>query len=101
MALVSAGKADEIKLKASKAITISGKSIAVFNQGGTFYAIDATCPHKGGPLSEGAVEDLCVTCPWHGAMFSLETGAGISGPCGDGVRCYPIKDTNGELEIEI
>ena len=45
---------------------INGREIAIFNIDGNFYAIDDTCIHRGGPLSEGSVEDKIVTCPWHG-----------------------------------
>jgi phenylpropionate dioxygenase-like ring-hydroxylating dioxygenase large terminal subunit len=38
------------------------------------------CPHRGGPLEDAAVEDGCVTCPWHGYRFDLATGAGV-GSC--------------------
>ena len=38
------------------------------------YAIDDTCPHKKGPLSEGIVHGASVTCPLHNWVFDLETG---------------------------
>jgi nitrite reductase/ring-hydroxylating ferredoxin subunit len=38
-----------------KTIEIGDKPIALFNCDGTFYAIDDTCPHQGGPLGEGGV----------------------------------------------
>jgi nitrite reductase (NADH) small subunit len=57
-----------------KAIEIDGKRIALFNVGGTFYAIDDECPHQGGPLSEGEVDGAIVTCPWHAWMYDVKTG---------------------------
>ena len=32
---------------------VEGQKIALFNVQGTFYAVGDTCPHRGGPLSEG------------------------------------------------
>ena len=51
-----------------------GKSVALFNVGGTICALDGTCPHAGGPLGEGSLEDDIVTCPWHGWSFNVKTG---------------------------
>jgi len=59
-----------------KAFDYKGKSVALFNVGGAFYALDNICPHRGGLLAGGAVEGLSVACPWHGWTFNLETGQG-------------------------
>ena len=50
----------------AKCVEVAGKKIALFNLDGTFFAIDDTCTHRGGPLSEGEVSGEEVTCPWHG-----------------------------------
>jgi nitrite reductase (NADH) small subunit len=46
----------------------------LFNVDGRIYAVENTCPHQGGPLSEGWVAKGCVTCPWHAWTFKLDTG---------------------------
>ncbi|MEV5754234.1 Rieske (2Fe-2S) protein [Actinoallomurus sp. NPDC052308] len=38
------------------------------------------CSHLSGPLSDGEVDDGCVTCPWHGSVFRLSDGAVAHGP---------------------
>lgn len=42
------------------------------------------CSHLSGPLSEGelsgAGDELCVTCPWHGSVFSVADGGVRRGP---------------------
>ena len=60
--------------------------VAVFNVGGTFYATQARCTHKQGPLSEGKLEGSTVTCPWHGAQFNVCTGAVLRGPAKDALH---------------
>ncbi len=55
-------------------VVIDGREIALFNIAGTFYALDNTCPHQGGPLAEGWIEDATVTCPWHAWCFKLTDG---------------------------
>lgn len=56
------------------AVTIDNKSIALFNINGKFHAIDNTCPHRMGPLSEGTLAGSTVSCPWHGWTFDVTTG---------------------------
>jgi 3-phenylpropionate/trans-cinnamate dioxygenase ferredoxin subunit len=75
--------------------------IALFNLGGTFYAIDDTCPHRGGPLSQGFIQGDVVVCPWHGARFRLGTGEVLSPPAQQGVACYPVRVHGQDIEIEI
>ena len=47
---------------------------------GQLYAVQEFCTHRCGPLSEGAVCDNQITCPWHGSRFDLRTGAVVEGP---------------------
>src|SRR5258708_2439962 len=47
----------------SRCFEIAGHRIAVFHTEDGFLAIDDTCPHDGGPLSEGVVNEGCVACP--------------------------------------
>jgi nitrite reductase/ring-hydroxylating ferredoxin subunit len=58
-------------------VEVSGRSIALFNVNGQFYALDNVCAHRGGPLGEGFVDrnNMTVQCPWHGWIYSLATGA--------------------------
>jgi nitrite reductase/ring-hydroxylating ferredoxin subunit len=74
-----AGTAD-VKPGSGIVAEINGRAIAVFNVGDTFYAIDNTCTHRGGPLGEGDVEADIVSCPWHGWQFNVKTGACVSNP---------------------
>jgi nitrite reductase/ring-hydroxylating ferredoxin subunit len=59
----------------AKAVVVGEREIALFNIGGTFYALDNTCPHQGGPLAEGWIEEDRVTCPWHAWTFRLADGS--------------------------
>ena len=69
-----ASKAD-IPAGTGKVVEVGGKSIAVFNCDGTFYAIDNTCKHRGGPLGDGSLSSTTVSCPWHGWEYDVTTGA--------------------------
>ena len=72
---VSVASVDEIPSGTALAVTVGSQEIAIFHDvDGEWYAIEATCPHQGGPLAEGWVHEKTVTCPWHAWCFSLETG---------------------------
>ena len=86
---------------ASTVVEVEGKEIALFNQGGTVYALSNTCPHAAGPLAEGTVEEGKVECPWHGAQFDLKTGASSSALAPRGVAAYPVRVSGPDIEIEI
>ena len=85
----------------AKRIYCGDRRIAVFNDRGTLYAVDDTCTHVGGPLSEGLCEDGVVTCPWHGARFSLTDGMGVGSPIYRGLQTYPASTRNGVIVVEI
>ena len=65
----------EIPTGTGKVVQVGGKTLAVFNCEGSFYAIDNTCKHRGGPLGEGSVSGTVVTCPWHGWEYDVTSGA--------------------------
>jgi nitrite reductase (NADH) small subunit len=99
--LVRVASAEDIPPGSAKLVEVEGKRLAVFNVDGRFYAIDDTCPHRGGPLSEGELEGEVVTCPWHRSTFNVTTGAVLSAPARDGVSHYSVRDSGGEVSVEV
>ena len=73
-----------------KEITANGKTIALCNVAGTFYALDNVCIHRGGPLGQGYVEGQKLECPWHGWQFDVKTGNAGMNP-GMGVPTFEVK----------
>jgi nitrite reductase/ring-hydroxylating ferredoxin subunit len=57
-----------------KAFAVGDYEVVLFNVGGTFYAIENTCPHQGGPLVDGWLDGAIVTCPWHAWCFDVRNG---------------------------
>lgn len=72
------------------AVTVGNYEVAIFNVGGSLYAIDNCCPHAGGPLAEGWVKDCVVTCPWHAWSFDVTTGKMVLGDYSS-VDCFDVK----------
>jgi nitrite reductase (NADH) small subunit len=77
---VKVAGAGDIAPGTGKAVDVGARRIALFNIDGTFYAIDDTCTDRGGPLSEGMVVGAELTCPWHGAVFDVTSGAVLGAP---------------------
>ena len=100
-AFIKAAAVSEIPPGQAKCVEVQGLSIALFNAGGTFYAIDNSCTHVGGALSEGFVEGEEVGCPWHGARFNIKTGAVLSGPAAADVASYKVRVNGSDVEIEV
>jgi nitrite reductase/ring-hydroxylating ferredoxin subunit len=82
-------------------VDVRGHPVAVFNVGGKLWAIDARCPHRGGPLEKGNVADGIVTCPWHGSQFSIENGAVLRGPANNPLRSYSTQLEGETLVVEV
>ena len=70
----------EIPAGSGKTVDVRDHSIALFNCDGTFYAIDDTCAHQGGPLGEGELAGTIVTCPWHEWCYDVRTGINVDDP---------------------
>jgi nitrite reductase/ring-hydroxylating ferredoxin subunit len=59
----------------SALVVESGRyEVALFDVGGELRAYENACPHQGGPIGEGQIEDGCVVCPWHAWRFNLSDG---------------------------
>jgi nitrite reductase/ring-hydroxylating ferredoxin subunit len=74
-----AGKA-EVPAGKMKAVKLEGKEILIANVNGNYYAINNTCTHAGGDLSQGVLEGNVVTCPKHHAKFDVTSGKLVSKP---------------------
>jgi len=73
-------KKGDLAAGSGKTVDVNGKAVAVFNVEGTFYAIDDTCVHRGGPLGEGEMDGKIVACPWHGWRYDVTTGVNQMNP---------------------
>ena len=57
-----------------KTVVVDGRPLAVSRCGGRLGALDNHCPHQGGPLGEGSIEQGLLRCPWHGYDYDPVTG---------------------------
>jgi nitrite reductase (NADH) small subunit len=96
---VRIGRAADVPLLEGRRVTVGGRRVAVFRLPEAFAAIDAHCPHRGGPLSDGLVADRCVTCPLHGWRFDLLTGRALTGE--GSVTVHDVVERGGELWLTL
>ena len=78
-------------------VEVDGATVAVFYADGDYFAVENTCPHQGGPLGEGKVEDGCVYCPWHGWQFDLASGEHVHGKAT--ARTYDVRVEDGIVHV--
>ncbi len=98
--LVKVAEKKDLPAGSAKAVEINGKQIALFNIEGKYYAIDDTCTHVGGSLSEGSVDGNEVTCPLHGATFDITNGKVTGEPAEDDIKGYHVIVECEDIKIE-
>jgi 3-phenylpropionate/trans-cinnamate dioxygenase ferredoxin subunit len=101
MAFTKVATVGEVPPGGAKQIVVSGRQVGLFNVGGSFYALEDVCPHRGAPLSEGICEGTEVVCPWHGARFDLASGSHLSPPAPRGVASFKVQVVGDEIQIDL
>lgn len=100
MSWIDIGHIDDIPLRGARVVKTHAGCVAVFRTDtDEVFAVSDTCPHKGGPLSEGIVHGRKVTCPLHNWVFSLETGQAQGADSGE-IQTYPIQVNDGRLLLD-
>jgi nitrite reductase (NADH) small subunit len=91
MSWIDIGHIDEVPLSGARLLKTPMGCIAVFRTAeAEVFAASNTCPHKGGPLSEGIVHGQSVTCPLHNWVFDLNTGEAQGADDGR-IETYPLR----------
>ncbi|MBF6599753.1 MAG: chlorite dismutase family protein [Dehalococcoidia bacterium] len=79
---------------------VGGEQVALFNAGGTLYAVEARCTHGSGPLVEATIEGSVLTCPWHESQFDLAAGCAVlRGPAVRPPRAYAVRVRDGGVWV--
>lgn len=84
-----------------KVIDIEGLSILLIHQGKRFYAIENTCSHDGGTLSDGELEADEIVCPRHGARFCIKTGEVTAPPAYEDIEAFPVRVEAGRVFVGV
>ncbi|MGH3872655.1 MAG: nitrite reductase small subunit NirD [Pseudonocardiaceae bacterium] len=96
----SLGPVDQIPIGEGRAFAVGDQQVAVFRlRGGGLHALQATCPHRGGPLADGLIDASQVVCPLHNHAFRL-----VDGHCTTGERsvaAYQVAVQDGEIVLRL
>ena len=46
-----------------RSVTVDGRTVALARCGARLGALENRCPHQGGPLGEGSIENGWLRCP--------------------------------------
>jgi pyruvate oxidase len=71
-----------------KPVTCHHHTLCMTHHEGRYGALDNRCPHQGGPLGEGSIENGLLRCPWHGWDYDPITGKAPG--YDDGVETFEV-----------
>ena len=91
---------DDLTEGAGKYVEIDGHKLAVYLHQGHPHVLDNYCPHAGGSLAAGFVDDGCAVCPWHYWKFRLTDGQ-LTSSQHVRVATYPARVTDGTVEADL
>jgi nitrite reductase/ring-hydroxylating ferredoxin subunit len=95
---VTVGRVEDVPVGRGATVTLnSGQELALYNVGGTFYAIENFCPHKGAPLADGTLTGHIAECDWHGWRFDVTNGQCLITDCP--IESYEVKIEEGMIKI--
>jgi nitrite reductase (NADH) small subunit len=97
---VRVAEAGEVPPGEGRVVEAAGRPLALFNVDGTYYAIDNTCSHRGGPLGEGDLDGTSVVCPWHAWRWDVTTGANVNNPAVR-VACFPVRVRQDAVFVDV
>lgn len=108
--------ADAVAPGKQRIVSIEGKEVGIFFEGGNYYAILNFCPHAGAPVCRGFVQGVICSdesgkltydedrkvlrCPWHRWEFELATGQAVV-PIKPRLRTYPVERRDDWLYVRI
>ena len=97
---VTVANLSEVRESRGLTVRVGEHELALFNLGGEIHALDGRCPHRGGSLGEGTVENGTVFCPLHGWQFDVRTGACLDKPERP-AKCLPVRVVDGQIQVQL
>lgn len=98
----NAGSVERVPLGEARTVTVAGQAVAIVRtRSDEVYAVQADCPHQGGPLADGLVGGGRIVCPLHSHAFDLATGESLRSGC-PALRTYRVAVSSaGELLLTL
>lgn len=97
---VDVGPSDSFPENALRRVMVEDLPVLLVRREGSLCAIGAVCSHAGGPLDEGSLDNVLVTCPWHGSVFNVCTGAVQHGPATFDQPQLTVREAGGRVSVK-
>lgn len=81
-------------------VVAGGRALCVTRTAEGYGVLDNRCPHQGGPLGDGQIENGYVICPWHGYEYHPCTGSPPPGFV-DAATGYRVEQRDDGLYVEL
>lgn len=99
---IKIAKINELEDNEMKEITIEGDNkILLSRYGGKYYATGAKCTHYGAPLATGVCQNGHVICPWHHAVFNLQSGDSEEPPALDALARFDVSIEGDDVIVSV
>ena len=92
---------DDVPPGAMRAVQAGERWYVLVNVEGTLHALDNNCPHNGGPLSKGSLDDGALTCPWHGWRWDVASGRNLWPGTDWRVPRVPVRIVGDEIQLPV
>lgn len=92
-------RVDDLRDGEMMEVDVAGSDILLVRHAGQYYAVGATCPHHGAPLSEGTLGEGRLTCPWHASVFDVVTGDVVEPPTLDALPRLEVRIRDEDVYI--
>ena len=81
-------------------LVVDGRAVALTRCRGAVGALENHCPHQGGPVGEGSIENGWLRCPWHGYDYDPLTGIPPEGFT-DAVTAYDVEERDDGVYVRL
>ncbi len=82
-------------------VDLNGEQILLVKDSDQYFAIAYLCSHEDFGLEGGTIANGCITCPYHGAEFSLQTGEVLAPPAYESIKTYPVRTDEVTISIGV
>ncbi len=100
-AFVDVAAAEDIPEGGFVTVAVGGYAILLARLGGEVYALENRCSHSASPLDGGRMRRGRISCPLHGALFDVRTGAALGGTLTSvGLRTFEARQEAGRVAVK-
>jgi nitrite reductase/ring-hydroxylating ferredoxin subunit len=100
MPLAKVARLSQLPAGSVMEVAVGEDVYAICNAGGRVTALGGVCPHRGGPLGQGAIHGNHVVCPWHAWEWDCQTGANDFDPA-KRVPTFEVRIEGDDILLEV